>query len=116
MRGAGEGAAANGSEPRLVQIDLPLDGRGPISIPASDIISPILSMWLTLVLMYTGAVPIMLLALKAAEQQWRPDISRSAALPCCQAVRDYVFFGAGCSEHLQTAFTHSCMFCLAHGT
>ena len=41
-----------------MQIDLPLDGRGPISIPASDIISPILSMWLTLVLMYTGTGPL----------------------------------------------------------
>ena len=51
---AGEGAAA-GEEPALVKIDLPLDGRGFVTIPASDTVSPILSMWLTLFLMYIGA-------------------------------------------------------------
>ena len=48
---------AAGQERQLLQVDLPLDGRGPITIPAEWSISPIASMWLTLFLMYIGLRP-----------------------------------------------------------
>lgn len=51
---AGEASVAAGQERQLLQVDLPLDGRGPITIPAEWSISPIASMWLTLFLMYIG--------------------------------------------------------------
>ncbi|KAL4423131.1 hypothetical protein ABPG77_004814 [Micractinium sp. CCAP 211/92] len=46
-------AAANASDSTL-QIDFPLDGKGLLPIPATDLVSPIFTMWLTLLLMYAA--------------------------------------------------------------
>lgn len=35
-------------------MDIPLDGMGFVSIPASEIISPVFTLWTTLVIMYIG--------------------------------------------------------------
>lgn len=40
--------------PQILNIDIPFDGLGLISIPASETISPVFTMWITLVAMYTG--------------------------------------------------------------
>ena len=56
---AGEGAALGTGQPKSAQIlniDVPFDGLGLISIPASETISPVFTMWITLVAMYTGMV------------------------------------------------------------
>ena len=39
---------------QILNIDIPFDGLGLISIPASETISPVYTMWITLVAMYTG--------------------------------------------------------------
>ena len=39
---------------QILNIDVPFDGLGLISIPASETISPVFTMWITLVAMYTG--------------------------------------------------------------
>ena len=39
---------------QILNIDIPFDGLGLISIPASETISPVYTMWVTLVAMYTG--------------------------------------------------------------
>ena len=55
--GAGEGAGLVTTQPKSAQIlsmDIPFDGLGLISIPASETISPVFTMWITLVAMYTG--------------------------------------------------------------
>ena len=38
----------------ILNIDIPFDGLGLISIPASETISPVFTMWITLVAMYTS--------------------------------------------------------------
>lgn len=53
----GEGAGLGTSQPKgaqILNIDVPFDGLGLISIPASETISPVFTMWITLVAMYTG--------------------------------------------------------------
>ena len=53
----GEGAGLGTSQtksPQILNIDIPFDGLGLISIPASETISPVFTMWITLVAMYTG--------------------------------------------------------------
>ena len=53
----GEGAGLNTGQPKAAQIlniDIPFDGLGLISIPASETISPVYTMWITLIAMYTG--------------------------------------------------------------
>lgn len=53
----GEGAGLVTTQPKSAQIlniDVPFDGLGLISIPASETISPVFTMWITLVAMYTG--------------------------------------------------------------
>ena len=37
-----------------LNVDIPLDGIGLISIPAAEIISPVFTLWITLVIMYMG--------------------------------------------------------------
>lgn len=52
----GEGAGLNTGQPKAAQIlniDIPFDGLGLISIPASETISPVYTMWITLIAMYT---------------------------------------------------------------
>ncbi|DBB07470.1 TPA: hypothetical protein ACH3X3_008941 [Trebouxia sp. C0006] len=52
----GEGAGLGNSQPKgahILNIDVPFDGLGLISIPASETISPVFTMWITLVAMYT---------------------------------------------------------------
>ena len=54
---AGEGAGLGTTQtkgPQILNIDIPFDGLGLISIPASETISPVFTMWITLVAMYTG--------------------------------------------------------------
>ncbi|KAK9809330.1 hypothetical protein WJX73_005806 [Symbiochloris irregularis] len=49
----GEAAAHDsGLEPPMAYIDIPLDGRGFIAIPAAQTISPVFTLWLTLIIMY----------------------------------------------------------------
>ena len=53
----GEGAGlvtGQTKSPQILNIDIPFDGLGLISIPASETISPVFTMWITLVAMYTG--------------------------------------------------------------
>jgi len=53
----GEGAGLGSSQPKgahILNIDVPFDGLGLISIPASETISPVFTMWITLVAMYTS--------------------------------------------------------------
>ena len=38
-------------------VDIPFDGLGLIGFPASDTISPVYTLWVTLVLMYIGQRP-----------------------------------------------------------
>ncbi len=64
-RRAGEGAAeaagacgqgnATCGLTGLLAVDVPLDGRGPTAIPASETMSPVFTLWITLVAMYLGA-------------------------------------------------------------
>ncbi|KAL3147784.1 hypothetical protein ABBQ32_002515 [Trebouxia sp. C0010 RCD-2024] len=52
----GEGAGLGTTQtkgPQILNIDIPFDGLGLISIPASETISPVFTMWITLVAMYT---------------------------------------------------------------
>ncbi len=56
--GAGQGSKSGDgsstfSTPYL-NVDIPLDGMGFVSIPASEIISPVFTLWTTLVIMYIG--------------------------------------------------------------
>lgn len=51
---AGSNASSSFSTPYL-NVDIPLDGMGFVSIPASEIISPVFTLWTTLVVMYIGA-------------------------------------------------------------
>lgn len=61
---AGEGAgvaslasdASNAFANSYLNVDIPLDGIGLISIPAAEIISPVFTLWITLVMMYLGAL------------------------------------------------------------
>lgn len=60
----GEGAGLGTSQtksPQILNIDIPFDGLGLISIPASETISPVFTMWITLVAMYTGMLMTALL-------------------------------------------------------
>jgi len=38
-----------------LSVDIPFDGLGLIGFPATDAISPVYTVWITLVLMYLGA-------------------------------------------------------------
>lgn len=40
-------------------IDFPLDGKGAIPVPADGILSPVLTMWITLMLLYIGKLHIL---------------------------------------------------------
>ena len=58
---AGEGAGLGsltgqqaGSQKQTLTIDIPFDGKGAITIPAHEAISPVMTMWITLVAMYAG--------------------------------------------------------------
>ena len=52
---AGEAASADSSvDSPVVYVDIPLDGRGLIAIPAAESISPVFTLWVTLVVMYLG--------------------------------------------------------------
>lgn len=59
---AGEGAgvaslasdASSAFANAYLNVDIPLDGIGLISIPAAEIISPVFTLWITLVIMYMG--------------------------------------------------------------
>ena len=54
-----------------LSVDIPLDGLGLVGFPAADAISPVFTLWITLVLMYLGA----------------PDTLQMAhAIPCPAAV------------------------------
>ena len=51
------GEAANSKEKGLMEslsVDIPLDGLGLIGFPAADAISPVYTIWITLVVMYLG--------------------------------------------------------------
>ncbi|BDA40538.1 hypothetical protein COCOBI_01-1910 [Coccomyxa sp. Obi] len=53
--GAGVGLASDASNAfanAYLNVDIPLDGIGLISIPAAEIISPVFTLWITLVIMY----------------------------------------------------------------
>ena len=66
---AGEGAGlvtGQTKSPQILNIDIPFDGLGLISIPASETISPVFTMWITLVAMYTGM--LVLFAAKHLQQ------------------------------------------------
>ena len=39
----------------LLAVDVPLDGRGPTALPAAEMMSPVFTLWITLVAMYLGA-------------------------------------------------------------
>jgi hypothetical protein len=59
--GASETAAANGTEPAApprpasyILIDQPLDGLGILPVPAGDVISPVFTLWLTLLLLFVA--------------------------------------------------------------
>ena len=56
---AAAGRAANASSGAFagsyLSVDVPLDGRGLVGIPANKAISPVFTVWCTLVLMYIGA-------------------------------------------------------------
>ena len=41
----------------LLAVDVPLDGRGPTAIPAAETMSPVFTLWITLVAMYLGEPP-----------------------------------------------------------
>ena len=52
---AGEGAnTKNDVDSPVAYVDIPLDGRGLIAISAAETISPVFTLWVTLVLMYLG--------------------------------------------------------------
>ena len=46
--------ASNAFANAYLNVDIPLDGIGLISIPAAEIISPVFTLWITLVIMYLG--------------------------------------------------------------
>ena len=77
--GAGECAAkSEGSTLMDFTIDIPFDGLGLIGFPASDAISPVYTLWVTLVLMYLGAAH----CLFSTRQLYDP-ILISHILGCC---------------------------------
>ena len=41
----------------VLTIDIPLDGMGLVGIPAAEAISPVFTLWITLVVMYLGKPP-----------------------------------------------------------
>ena len=58
--GAAEAAGACGNSAAcgltgLLAVDVPLDGRGPTALPAAEMMSPVFTLWITLVAMYLGA-------------------------------------------------------------
>ena len=72
---AGEGAGLGsltgqqaGSQKQTLTIDIPFDGKGAITIPAHEAISPVMTMWITLVAMYAG---------------------RACCVPCCAWLLDW---------------------------
>ncbi len=38
----------------MLNIDIPLDGMGLVGMPAAEAISPVFTLWITLVVMYLG--------------------------------------------------------------
>lgn len=51
------GEAANSKDKSFVEsltVDIPFDGLGLIGFPAADAISPVYTMWISLVVMYLG--------------------------------------------------------------
>ncbi|KAL6745958.1 hypothetical protein V8C86DRAFT_2959352, partial [Haematococcus lacustris] len=48
--GVGGGAAVR--PPRIISIDFPLDGLGQVAVQAGSVLSPVLTMWITLVVMF----------------------------------------------------------------
>lgn len=67
----GEGAGLGTTKsPQILNIDIPFDGLGLISIPASETISPVFTMWITLVAMYTGMLMTGLLTADKHQAIW----------------------------------------------
>ena len=46
----------------MLNIDIPLDGIGLVGMPAAEAISPVFTLWITLVVMYIGERPKLCLA------------------------------------------------------
>lgn len=89
----GEGAGLGSSQPKgahILNIDVPFDGLGLISIPASETISPVFTMWITLVAMYTS---------KSAPTQ------QSYHSQACSCER--------LSKHAQSSLTMPCWACMS---
>ena len=51
---AGEAASKDKGLMESLSVDIPLDGLGLIGFPAADAISPVYTIWITLVVMYLG--------------------------------------------------------------
>ncbi len=88
----GEGAGLGSSQPKgahILNIDVPFDGLGLISIPASETISPVFTMWITLVAMYTS---------KFAQTQ--------------QSHHQQAWSFERLSKHAQSSLTMSCWACM----
>lgn len=56
--GEGAGKAKDVAFMESLSVDVPLDGMGLIGFPAADAISPVFTLWITLVLMYLGTAPL----------------------------------------------------------
>lgn len=64
---AGEGAGSplspnntsGSSVPPYIHVDFPLDGLGIVTVPAGSVISPVFTMWITLVTLYIGEHSLM---------------------------------------------------------
>ena len=56
LGGTGEGAGVQKDRGLMdsLSVDIPLDGLGLVGFPAADAISPVFTLWITLVLMYLG--------------------------------------------------------------
>ncbi len=72
VAGAGEGSEHKhrnentNSSLSMLSIDIPLDGMGLVGMPAAEAISPVFTLWITLVVMYLGESQI---SLKSAGHQ-----------------------------------------------
>ncbi|KXZ46777.1 hypothetical protein GPECTOR_40g511 [Gonium pectorale] len=54
--GTGNGSAGGGWQSAYISVDFPLDGRGVQAVPAGDVLSPVFTMWVTLVAVYIANI------------------------------------------------------------
>lgn len=53
-----QGSPVNASGPSHLLLDQPWDGKGLVSVPADDVISPVFTMWITLMALVLGTAAV----------------------------------------------------------